>query len=422
MLSAWVLRNVVMCRQTTHDGPAGCRAAGGKGVAGPIARRAVLAAALLPLAARAQAAPLAIGYLSLRVPRPVASTLIEPPPADEGVQGARLGLADNATTGRFTGQAFTLDERRTEEPEAALEALRGLLASGIRAGCRRPAGGAAAAGRGRAGGAAAEHRRPRRRPARRRMPRQHPAPAAEPRHAGRRAGAVPGGEALAQTCCSWSGRRRATAYCRRRPARGAEIRLRIVLDKPWTLEPGAQRTDTGHFSIAAEVARFTQGVRYDVLVVADEDGTFGDEPGLAHHRPAAGGRDAGPGADCLGADPRAMGCDAIAAPLPHAGRPVDDAATTPPGWRCGRSAKPRRAPNPPTPPRSPPFAQPAFELAAFKGARLTFRSWDGQLRQPVLLADAARAGLGVPAAGLPAPVSELDTLGIDRPETQCRAP
>ena len=29
---------------------------------------------------------------------------------------------------------------------------------------------------------------------------------------------------------------------------------------------------------------------------------------------------------------------------------------------------------------------PDFELAAFKGARLSFRSWDSQLRQPVLLA------------------------------------
>src|SRR3712207_1897549 len=94
-------------------------------------RRAVLAALLLPIGARAQEAPpLVIGYLSHRPPRTVASTLLDPPPADEGVQGAQLGLADTATTGRFTGQRFALEERRADSPEDALAALQSLAASG----------------------------------------------------------------------------------------------------------------------------------------------------------------------------------------------------------------------------------------------------------------------------------------------------
>ena len=64
---------------------------------------------------------------------------------------------------------------------------------------------------------------------------------------------------------------------------------------------------------------------------------------------------------------------------------------------------------------------PAFELAGFKGARLSFRDWDGQLRQPVLLAT-PRALVSVsPQPGFQHRFSELDTLGTDRPETQCRA-
>ena len=47
---------------------------------------------------------------------------------------------------------------------------------------------------------------------------------------------------------------------------------RIVQEKPWTFVPGARRTDTGHFATQAEVARFTQGIGYDVLVVAGEVG------------------------------------------------------------------------------------------------------------------------------------------------------
>src|SRR5439155_19787388 len=56
-----------------------------------------------------------------------------------------------------------------------------------------------------------------------------------------------------------------------------KFQARIVQEKPWTFIPGARRTDTGHFAIQAEVARFTQGIRYDVLVVADEQDEFGDD-------------------------------------------------------------------------------------------------------------------------------------------------
>jgi ABC transporter substrate binding protein (PQQ-dependent alcohol dehydrogenase system) len=61
-----------------------------------------------------------------------------------------------------------------------------------------------------------------------------------------------------------------------------------------------------------------------------------------------------------------------------------------------------------------------FELAAFKGTRLSFRAWDGQLRQPVLLADANALVSVSPQQGFLHQFSELDTLGTDRPETTCR--
>jgi len=60
-----------------------------------------------------------------------------------------------------------------------------------------------------------------------------------------------------------------------------------------------------------------------------------------------------------------------------------------------------------------------FELAAYKGAPLTFRPWDGQLRQPVLLADPRSLVSVSPQPGFLHQFSELDTLGIDRPETKC---
>ena len=62
-----------------------------------------------------------------------------------------------------------------------------------------------------------------------------------------------------------------------------------------------------------------------------------------------------------------------------------------------------------------------FDLAAFKGQKLTFRDWDGQLRQPILLtADKVVVSVS-PQAGFLHQMSQLDTLGIDRPETTCHA-
>jgi len=63
---------------------------------------------------------------------------------------------------------------------------------------------------------------------------------------------------------------------------------------------------------------------------------------------------------------------------------------------------------------------PEFALAAFKGQKLTLRDWNLQLRQPILLADGRTIVSVSPQEGFLHQFSELDTLGIDRPETKCR--
>jgi ABC transporter substrate binding protein (PQQ-dependent alcohol dehydrogenase system) len=56
-----------------------------------------------------------------------------------------------------------------------------------------------------------------------------------------------------------------------------------------------------------------------------------------------------------------------------------------------------------------------------KGTAMSFRAWDGQLRQPVLLSD----GVGVigtaPIDGVLHARNTLDTLGADAPERLCKA-
>jgi ABC transporter substrate binding protein (PQQ-dependent alcohol dehydrogenase system) len=61
-----------------------------------------------------------------------------------------------------------------------------------------------------------------------------------------------------------------------------------------------------------------------------------------------------------------------------------------------------------------------FSVAAFKGTRLTLRDWNLQLRQPILLVDGRMVISVSPQEGFLHQISELDTLGVDRPETKCK--
>lgn len=63
----------------------------------------------------------------------------------------------------------------------------------------------------------------------------------------------------------------------------------------------------------------------------------------------------------------------------------------------------------------------AFELAAFKGQKVTFRKWNGQMRQPILLFDGRITASVSPQEGFLHQRSPLDTLGLDKPESRCTA-
>lgn len=64
--------------------------------------------------------------------------------------------------------------------------------------------------------------------------------------------------------------------------------------------------------------------------------------------------------------------------------------------------------------------QGAVALDGYKGQRLTFRAWDGQLRQPLLLAHGNGVADVAPLEGFLHPRTTLDTLGHDAPESACR--
>lgn len=369
-----------------------------------------------PLAA-AEVTRVPIAYLSQVVEAPPSLSNLQPPPADEGVAGGRLAIADNNTTGRFLKQEFSLEVVDVPEDGDPVAAFQKLLADGVRLVVLDVPADAllAIADAAKDKGvlllnAGAPDDRLRGTECREDI--LHIAPS--------RAMLADG---LAQYLVwkrwrDWflivgqrEGDRRLAEALRRAAKR---FGAKIVEDKAWDFGPDARRT------AQAEVPAFTQGEDHDVIVVADEIGEFGEY--LAYRtwmpRPVVGTQGLVAtswhwtherwGAvqlqnrfrDTFGRHMTALDYQVWAAV-----RVIGEAATR---TGSGDPATVRDY-----------VHSPEFELQAFKGQKLTFRSWDGQLRQPILLA-APKALVSVsPQNGFLHQHSLLDTMGIDEPESEC---
>jgi ABC transporter substrate binding protein (PQQ-dependent alcohol dehydrogenase system) len=200
-----------------------------------------------------------------------------------------------------------------------------------------------------------------------------------------------------------------------------KFRVPIVAEREWSFNPAAQQADTGHFQVNAEVAEATRGEDYDVLIVADEADNFGDQLAYRTDKPR-------PVAGTQGLTPTAWSpvFDEYASTQlqnrfqREAHRPMT--ARDYAGWLAARAigeAATRSGKTDPRPIGT--FMRTGdFQLAGYKGTPLSFRPWDGQLRQPVLLVDDRSLVSISPQPGFLHQFNELDTLGIDQPETQCR--
>ena len=391
---------------------------------------ALVSTALPPLAARAadEESPqtLRIGFLSEALKRLPPQPYLDAPPADEGVAGARLAIEDDNTTGRFTNQHFALEEMIVPEGGDVAAGFGKLVGDGIRlVATDLPAGPLlAVADLPAAKGVTLFNAG---------------APDDELRAGKCRANVLhtlPSRAMLADALVEyllvkqWRNIFLVTGPTEADRAYAAAVRhaiekyqARLVADKPWTYQPGARRSDTGHYAIGAEVAHFTQGISYDVLVVADEDDEFGDYLAYATYdpRPIAGTQGLVPSAWArphqewgatqlqdrfLQQAKRWMTSRDYAAWL--AVRAVGEAATRAQSLDPAAIAAYLRSDK--------------FELGGYKGVPLSFRPWDGQMRQAIVLADAWALVSVSPQPEFLHQFSPLDTLGIDRPESQCHFP
>jgi ABC transporter substrate binding protein (PQQ-dependent alcohol dehydrogenase system) len=393
-----------------------------KGIIGILAATAISAGAV---AAQQAADPTLIRAAVLRVDRaslPPISRL-DLPPADLGFAGAQLAIEDNDTTGRFMGQDFEAIEVAAP-PEEASAALEKLLAEGIafvvlladdattlsladQAGEQALILNAAARGdnlRGKDCRANSLH--------------------VAPSHAML-------ADALAQFLMwkKWprwfliegshpEDKDLADAYRRAATKFGAEI----VESRVYEDTGGARRTDSGHVQVQKQMPVFTQrAADHDVVVTADDADIFAAYLPFQtwDPRPVTGSaglvsRSWHPAMEAWGATQFQNRFERLAnRPMREedyqtwlALRMIGEAATR---TQSGEPAKLKEF-----------MLSDQFDVAGFKGQKLTLRDWDHQVRQPILLTTGNLTASVSPQEQYLHQTSQLDTLGIDRPETECK--
>ena len=371
-----------------------------------------------PSLAAAELSKIDIAFLSQILERPPKLSNLDIPPEDEGAAGGELSIKDNNTTGRFLKQEFALTTVSVAPDEDVLVAFNGLVDKGFKFIILNvPADKLVAMAD------AAKDKDV--------LLFNAGAPDTSLRDDLCRANVlhIPPSramlaDALAQYFAFKKWRKWFLVIGRREgdklladafKAAAKKFGAKIAAEKTWDYGADARRT------AQAEVPAFTQGVDYDILVVADEIGEFGEylQYRTWDARPVAGTQGLVPtswhrtheqwGAAQLQSR-FVKAFNRFMTPLDyHVWAPIRS---------IGEGA---------TRTNSTDFAairdyilSDEFELAGFKGQKLTFRSWNRQLRQPILLAG-ARALVSVsPQEGFLHKHSLLDTMGLDAPQSKCR--
>lgn len=364
-------------------------------------------------------------YLGKRYPEPLPISLVEQVPTDRGVQGARLAIGENNRTGTFLGFRFELEEAIVGETEDVVARGKEVLENGdtLILADLEAKDQLALADLPQAQGALIMDVRTSDDALRQRECRAnvfHLLPSLA-----MRADAI--GQYLAwKRWKRWfllTGTTDADkAYAAVVKRAAARFGGKIVAEKSYDYDPGSRRVDTGHQQIQTQMPMATRNQpEHDVVFVADEAGSFGDY--LPYNT----------------ADPRpVVGSAGLTAVAWHRGFEEYSAAQMQVrferqakrimterdygGWLGARifgEVVIRSNQTEPAPMKAFLLSE-KFGVAAFKGETLTFRTWDQQLRQPILLAGPRMLVSISPQDGFLHPKYLSDSLGYDEPESECR--
>jgi ABC transporter substrate binding protein (PQQ-dependent alcohol dehydrogenase system) len=190
--------------------------------------------------------------------------------------------------------------------------------------------------------------------------------------------------------------------------------MQVVASKPFKLSADPRERDL------ANPLLLTGGVAYDAIWVVDSDGEFARA--LPYRtvlpRPVVG--DAGLVALAWHAQFERFGAPQVSRRFARAAkRPMTAHDWT--AWLAGKALVAAATAAPKGPAAAWAQALPKLPLDGSKGVAMSFRAWDGQLRQPLLLTDGQGVIAQAPVEGILHPSNVLDTLGADAPEKACKA-
>ncbi|WP_295636723.1 branched-chain amino acid ABC transporter substrate-binding protein [uncultured Methylibium sp.] len=191
--------------------------------------------------------------------------------------------------------------------------------------------------------------------------------------------------------------------------------LQVVATKPYKLSADPRERNL------ANPLLLTAGAQYDAVWVVDSDGEFARS--LPYHtvlpRPVVG--DAGLVAVAWHAQFERFGAPQVSRRFARAAkRPMTAHDWT--AWLAGKALITIAAAQPKGPAAAWQAALAKAQLDGSKGVNMSFRAWDGQLRQPLLLTDGQGVISQAPVDGILHPVNVLDTLGADAAEKLCKNP
>ena len=371
-------------------------------------------------AGQAAEAPLQvlIGYLGYRPdPGPLLSNVI-PEPADAGLRGAELAIIDSNSTGAFLNQRYSLTDATVDSPEALLAAAQKQHEQGLRLFVVN----ASAASLRQLSAA---------------LPDSLLFNAGSPDDSLRSTACLgnvlhtlPSRAMLADALAQFLVVRKwqkallivgpteddhAYAAALRRAAKRFGVQL--VAEKAWRFDNDQRR------SAQADMPLFTQTAEYDVVLVADERGDFGEYVPYQtwYPRPVAGTQGLTPTGwhktvETYGAAQLQKRFEALA------GRWMNDRDFA--AWMAVRSVASAVSKLRQVDPMSIRQLQISEQLPldGFKGRKLSYRPWNGQLRQPIPIVQPRALVSTSPQDGFLHPFNEMDSLGYDKPEVTCRFP
>ncbi len=198
---------------------------------------------------------------------------------------------------------------------------------------------------------------------------------------------------------------------------------KIVDSRAYEYQATARRTDSGHIQIQRQIPVFTQNAPdYDIAMVADESDIFGEylPYRLWDPRPVAGTQ--GLIATAWHRANEQWGATQLQRRFQKfAGHSMTERDYT--AWLTVRSlgeAVTRTKSADPKAIRDY-LRGDKFEIAAFKGEGLSFRRWNQQMRQPILIVGPRMLVSVSPQEGFLHQRTPLDTLGYDEPEFELPA-